>query len=267
MGRQSPPPPGGRGDIRFRRLVFPQPIGIVRVDDRGLAHLLARFSNLELPGDLHLFALVGGDSNDRAVRPGSSPGRGTTPMNCVRRREIRVDRGDVRAEHAVGEHALRIAIDQRCDVRDPIGRHCPTAHGKVAFGDDGPLSGTGRSTNARMRPLVVCGSVDFKGNDKVNRPVIECRDANDHLMALWQTRNRESAFESAGGEDPGGIGTRKICPAGWQAVCQAFSADAVDDRIDGADPAGAIAHPDKSRRSPVTVWKAARAGCRRRGSA
>ena len=55
--------------------------------------------------------------------------------------KLRVDRGDVRAEHAVGEHALRIAIDQRCDVRDPLGRHCPTAHGKVAFGDDGPLSG------------------------------------------------------------------------------------------------------------------------------
>ena len=190
-----------RSDIRFRRLVFPQPIGIVRVDDRGLAHLLARLSNLELPGDLHLFALVGGDSNDRAVRPGSSPGRGTTPMNpaCARRREIRVDRGDVRAEHAVGEHALRIAIDQRCDVRDPIGRHCPTAHGKVAFGDDGPLSGDRTVDKCQDATTRQCGSVDFKGNDKVNRPVIECRDANDHLMpALWQTRNRESAFESAG---------------------------------------------------------------------
>ena len=66
------------------------------------------------------------------------------------------------------------------------------------------------------------------------------------MPALWQTRNRESAFESAGEDRVGGIGARKICPAGWQAVRQAFSADAVDDRIDGADPAGAIAHPDKT---------------------
>jgi hypothetical protein len=133
---------------------------------------------------------------------------------------------------------LRIAIDQRCDVRDPIERHCPTAHGEVAFADDGPLSGDRTVDKRQDATTRRCRPVDFKRDDKVNRSVIEGRDANDHLIpAICQTRNHESALESAGERiRVGGIGAREICPAGWQAVRQAFSAGAIDDRINGADP-------------------------------
>ena len=75
--------------------------------------MLIRLGNLELPGDLDPVALVGGDSNDCAVRPWLESRQGNDPdeSGVLDVGELRVDRGDVRAEHAVGEDALRISID------------------------------------------------------------------------------------------------------------------------------------------------------------